>query len=119
MPSARPRVNGSTLTAALLADMTARGEVRFDDPVGTYLPPGVTVPTRGGRQITLLHLAVGKALFAQATGQPNSPVYAESDTSFFYKVVDAQLTFTRDTTGKVTAVVLHQAGRQIPGRKTH
>jgi CubicO group peptidase (beta-lactamase class C family) len=37
----------------LLADMVARGEVRLHDPVQRYLPPGVTVPARGGREITL------------------------------------------------------------------
>jgi CubicO group peptidase (beta-lactamase class C family) len=49
-------------------------------------------------------------LACQLTGQPRFPVYAESPTSFFYKVVDAQLTFTRGAAGKVDAVVLHQGG---------
>jgi CubicO group peptidase (beta-lactamase class C family) len=44
-------------TALLLADMVQRGEVALDDPVAKYLPPGVTMPTRGGRQITLIDLA--------------------------------------------------------------
>ena len=46
-----------TFTAALLADMVARGDMRYDDPVQRYLPEGVTMPTRGDRQITLEHLA--------------------------------------------------------------
>lgn len=46
-----------TFTALLLADMVLRGEVRLDDPVARYLPPGSTVPERNGRQITLLDLA--------------------------------------------------------------
>jgi len=49
-------------------------------------------------------------LACQLTGQPRFPVYAESPTSFFYKVVDAQLTFTRGPAGKVDAVELHQGG---------
>lgn len=44
-----------TFTGVLLADMTLRGEVRLDDPIGRYLP-GET-PRRGDRQITLLDLA--------------------------------------------------------------
>ena len=36
----------------------------------------------------------GDQLFAQATGQGKAPIYAESDRRFFYKVVDAQITFT-------------------------
>jgi D-alanyl-D-alanine-carboxypeptidase/D-alanyl-D-alanine-endopeptidase len=44
-------------TALLLADMVERGEVALGDPVSKYLPEGVKVPQRGGRVITLEHLA--------------------------------------------------------------
>jgi serine-type D-Ala-D-Ala carboxypeptidase/endopeptidase len=44
-------------TSLLLADMVKRGEVALDDPVAKYLPPGVKVPERKGRQITLVDLA--------------------------------------------------------------
>jgi serine-type D-Ala-D-Ala carboxypeptidase/endopeptidase len=44
-------------TALLLADMVRRGEVALDDPVAKYLPPGVKMPERNGRSITLLDLA--------------------------------------------------------------
>jgi serine-type D-Ala-D-Ala carboxypeptidase/endopeptidase len=43
-------------TALLLADMVERGEMRLDDPIAKYLP-GVTVPARDGRPITLADLA--------------------------------------------------------------
>jgi serine-type D-Ala-D-Ala carboxypeptidase/endopeptidase len=46
-----------TFTGAVLADMVRRGEVKLDDPVAKYLPAGVRVPSRNGRQITLLDLA--------------------------------------------------------------
>jgi CubicO group peptidase (beta-lactamase class C family) len=46
-----------TFTATLLADMIARGEVSLEDPVSDYLPEDVTVPSSGGREITLLDLA--------------------------------------------------------------
>ncbi len=46
-----------TFTALLLEDMVERGEVKFDDPVAKYLPASVHVPTRKGKEITLLHLA--------------------------------------------------------------
>ena len=58
----------------------------------------------------------GSALFVQATGQPKFPIYAESETEFFLKVVDAQVTFVREG-GKVTKLILHQNGRDTPGRK--
>ena len=52
-----------TFTGLLLADMAARGEVQLDDPVAMYLPESVHVPTKGGKQITLLHLATNTAGF--------------------------------------------------------
>lgn len=50
-----------TFTGTLLADMVARGEVALDDPVQQYMPEGVRVPTRNGRQITLLDLATHRS----------------------------------------------------------
>ena len=50
-------------------------------------------------------------LFAQLTGQPAFEIFPESETRFFLKVVDAQLTFEADAAGKTAAVVLHQNGR--------
>ena len=44
----------------------------------------------------------GSQLMAQATGQPKLPVYASSETKFFYKVVDAQIEFFKDDKGAVT-----------------
>jgi hypothetical protein len=46
------------------------------------------------------------------TGQPALPLFAESDTKFFLKVVDAQLEFVTDSDGKVTHVILFQGGRE-------
>ncbi len=44
-------------TSLLLADMVNRGEVALEDPASKFLPKTVTLPTRGGREITLLDLA--------------------------------------------------------------
>jgi CubicO group peptidase (beta-lactamase class C family) len=52
----------------------------------------------------------------QATGQPRFPIFAESETDFFLKVVDAQVTFVVDG-GAVTALVLHQGGVDQTARK--
>jgi CubicO group peptidase (beta-lactamase class C family) len=59
----------------------------------------------------------GEGLFIQAPGQRKFRAYAESDTSFFVREVDAQFTFTRDSTGKASRIVLHQMGRSQPGRR--
>ncbi len=46
-----------TFTALLLQDMVERGEMKLDDPVAKYLPESVKMPTRNGKEITLLQLA--------------------------------------------------------------
>ena len=78
----------------------------LDGCVGRYgiaQAPGVNLTvTREGAQ-----------LFAQITGQPKAEIFARSATEFFYKVVDAQITFERDAQGKATALVLHQMGRDL------
>jgi serine-type D-Ala-D-Ala carboxypeptidase/endopeptidase len=56
-------------------------------------------------------------LMAQATLQSKFEVFPESETEFFYKVVDAKLSFEKDKDGKVTQLVLHQNGRDLPGKK--
>jgi D-alanyl-D-alanine-carboxypeptidase/D-alanyl-D-alanine-endopeptidase len=56
-------------------------------------------------------------LMAQATGQPKFEVFPESETEFFYKVVDAKLSFEKDKDGKVSGLVLHQNGLNLPGTK--
>ena len=54
-------------TASILADMASRGEVRLDDPVAKYLPSSAHIPSRNGRQITLLDLVT------QSSGLPRMP----------------------------------------------
>lgn len=44
-------------------------------------------------------------------------MFAESETGFFYKVVDAQLTFELGPYGKAKALVLHQNGQNMPGAR--
>ena len=56
-------------------------------------------------------------LFAQATGQDRLRLHPESETDFFLKEVDAQVSFVRESGGAVTQLLLHQAGRHTPGRK--
>ena len=53
----------------------------------------------------------GDQLSTKLGGQPWIPIYPESETMFFLKVVDAQLEFRKDTKGAVTGVVMHQGGR--------
>jgi hypothetical protein len=90
-----------------------RREVRMDPAVydaltGDYeLSPTFSIAvTREGGQI-----------FAQATGQPKFEIFPESETRYFLKVVDAEIEFVRGTDGKVTGLILHQGGRDLPGKR--
>ncbi len=49
-------------------------------------------------------------LYAQLTGQPRLRLHAESPRQFFYRAVDAQITFEVDEDGRCTALTLHQWG---------
>jgi len=74
--------------------------------VGFYsLTPefGLDVTVAGGR------------LMVQATGQQKFPVFPTAPGRFFYKVVDAQLTFVSGEGGRVDRVILHQGGRDVEG----
>ena len=44
-------------TALALARLVVAGTVELDEPLGELLPAGASVPSRGGEQITLRHLA--------------------------------------------------------------
>jgi CubicO group peptidase (beta-lactamase class C family) len=76
--------------------------------VGTYgLMPGfdIVMTLEGGQLMT------------QATGQPKFPLFAESETKFFLKVVDAEVEFFRNEKGDVTHIMLHQGGQDVKGLK--
>jgi hypothetical protein len=61
----------------------------------------------------------GDSIFTQATGQGKVQIFPESETRFFLKVVDAQLEFVKDESGKFNKVILHQGGRDIEGKKVN
>ena len=80
----------------------------FDQYVGEYeLKPGFTIKIWR----TENHFK------AQATGQPEVDLYAESERKFFLKVTDAQLVFNQDDLGNVVSMTLYQGGRTIEGKK--
>jgi serine-type D-Ala-D-Ala carboxypeptidase/endopeptidase len=58
----------------------------------------------------------GGRLFIQAT-QGEFEVYAESETEFFYRVVDAQVSFDRPEGGVAPSLTLHQNGKHMPGKR--
>lgn len=92
--------------AAPVRTAIAVPEAQLQGLVGRYqMAPGVEIAiTRDGAH-----------LFAQVTGQGRAEVFAESPTKFFWKIVDAQLTFQVGADGAATGLILHQFGRDLPG----
>lgn len=80
----------------------------LDTYVGKYeLTPGFVITiVRDGNQLK-----------AQATAQPQFPVFARAENVFFYKVVEAQLTFNKNDDGTVESLTLLQGGNEITGKK--
>jgi CubicO group peptidase (beta-lactamase class C family) len=72
---------------------------------GVYaMAPGVNM---------LITLADGQ-LISQMTGQGKIPLFAESETVFFPKVVDAKIEFSKGDTGtRASRLILHQNGRDM------
>lgn len=56
-------------------------------------------------------------LWAQATAQPKLRIFPSAATTFFWKVVKAELQFEVDSTGAVTGATLRQNGQNIPAKK--
>ena len=56
-------------------------------------------------------------LLVRATDQEEFQVYPIAETEFVYKVVEAKITFVVDDDGTVNKLILHQNGRNMPGRR--
>jgi len=70
----------------------------YDDYVGQYAYAIVTVTREGDR------------LFAQLRGQRKFEIFPKSETEFFWKVVDAQVTFVKNEAGVVVKAIHRQHG---------
>lgn len=108
MHQLEPKIPLAVVTPAKVRTEITVDPAKLDACVGVYqLAPGFNI------EIT----KEGGALFAQATAQGKLPLFAESETDFFYKLVDAQISFVRDASGKVNQIVLHQNGANVPGMR--
>jgi uncharacterized protein len=76
----------------------------FDEYVGRY--GFVTDP-----EFVLSFWREGDKFFMQATDQLQVDIFPESDRKFFLIIVDAQVTFLRDSQGQVTGATWRQGGR--------
>jgi len=56
-------------------------------------------------------------MITQATGQGKIEIFAETETKFFVKVMDAQIEFVKGESGKVEKLILTQGGRKMDAKK--
>lgn len=86
-------------TGILLAEAIKRGEVKLDDPVSKYLPATVKMPSRNGREITLLdlttHTSALPSLPTNFKPADNSNPYADYTVQQMYDFLTGY-TLTRD-----------------------
>lgn len=81
----------------------------LDDYVGVYaISP----------QARFTIVKVNDALRARLTGQPFVPLFASAKDEFFYRIVDAQISFRRGDDGRIAGLTLHQNGRDLPAQRT-
>jgi CubicO group peptidase (beta-lactamase class C family) len=75
----------------------------YDDYVGLY--------DYGGAIMTVTR--EGDQLMAQLTGQPALEIFPKGKDVFFWKAVEAEVTFVRDVAGKVEKAVHRQGGQTL------
>jgi len=90
-------------TCTVLADMVLQKSLSLSDPAAEHLPPGVIMPTRGGLEITLKHLANHTSSLPRMPANfkmsdPSNP-YAEYTVANMYDFL-AQCTLMRDIGSK-------------------
>ncbi|MCK6562102.1 serine hydrolase [bacterium] len=76
----------------------------YDAYVGKYEYPGGAI---------LMVTRDGNKLLAQLTGQPQFEIFPRSETEFFWKVVDAQITFVKNEKGEVVHGIHRQGGQTL------
>ncbi|WP_420470598.1 serine hydrolase [Brevundimonas sp. FT23042] len=131
------RDTGSEMTVIVLGNLNGRGPDRIGVDLLT-LANGGTVDTPEERQAIALPAETLQAyagiydlspdfaitvterdgrLIAQAERQPPFELFADGPDSFFLRAIDARVTFSRDASGAVDGLTLHQNGREAPARK--
>lgn len=80
----------------------------YEEYIGEYeMAPGaiITITTADNK------------IFAKLTGQDNFEIFPTSETEYFYKIVDATITFHKDDKGVVSSLVLKQSGQEMAAQK--
>jgi hypothetical protein len=67
----------------------------------------------GQGRVILTVTREGGQLFAQLTGQPKFEIFPVAEDQFTWKVVQAKITFVKDSTGRVSGGIHEQAGQKL------
>ena len=111
-------------------DLAVHG-VYSQQPLAKFGPPVVRTEIRVSEDILADYAGVyqiaptasveisrdGSQLFLQGPNQPKLELFAEQETLFFLKAIDAQVKFVRNEAGKVTGLELHQNGASRAAQK--
>jgi CubicO group peptidase (beta-lactamase class C family) len=103
------RLLGQPAEAPKLPQAIALSDIILDRYVGEY---------KLGLLSWLTVKRTGDHLSARVTGQEAFGIYPLTETEFFWKVVNARLTFDVDAAGNVKGLTLHQNGKDIVAEKT-
>jgi CubicO group peptidase (beta-lactamase class C family) len=94
--------------------------LRVQRPAVALAPERLAVLVGSYRITPMLTFTVtrlGARLFAEASGEPAFEIFAASETEFFYRRLDIQLSFELGPDGRAAAVVLHRRGRDLRGAR--
>jgi CubicO group peptidase (beta-lactamase class C family) len=116
--------NGAILSEVVNSVATVYGWKDFYKPVirKTVVVPAEMLDTYVGEYELAPEFKIeikrdGALLLAKATNQPEIKLYAEEQSRFFIKEVEATIDFVKDEGGKVSKLILHQNGRDMDGKK--
>jgi CubicO group peptidase (beta-lactamase class C family) len=108
--------------AGNLAELAHGGVVKLTSERKQVALPVATLAKYAGSYevapgVNMIMKLDGDHLTTQLPGQQAFPVFAESETKFFLKVVDAQVEFFMGASGAVTHAVMYQNGRERKVRR--
>ncbi len=130
LASFNPSDMANQVTDIYLEDQFKDKKTSPDKPSVTAIPKEVKIaPTAFDAYIGSYQLAdssgvvltfkrEGERYFTQATGESQLEIFPSSDSTFFLKAVEAQVTFHRLSNGKVNTITLHQNGDTQANRVT-
>lgn len=115
------------------SSVDAIGLKLLDAPLNLVLPKKTVFPNIVNVSVEILDNYIGvyqlapefkltiarkeNQLYAQATGQSQFKIFPSTEHEFFFKVVEASITFNTNEVGEVNSLTLHQGGRNMPAQK--